>query len=645
MISLSITAACGCRFFALALLGCGISTLARPSSDPGPEPLSAWLDALTRAAAAAGSDPAAAEASARAALRARPRGEAAARSQIALGAALRALGRDAEAALAFAAAAGIPEPYLVAAAELEESRARGAAAGAAAVPPPGPPPAAPPAERLRRAESLLATAQVEEAMAELDAADAAAPDPRAGARSAALRALALLARGRTAEAGRAARRALESGAADPGSAAAAELALARIAAREGRHAEAISLYRRLARRRAPVPGLAPQQQRELPEDASFLAAWLPYDAGHFAEASRSLRAWHLAHPGARRADDARWFEAWSTVRTGNLDRAREALARLVPGPLEAAALYWQARLAVSPAAQRRLYRRARAAAGPDGWYGLLAAARLSALGAGPAPWRLPPGSPPGDGPGPGARGQALARAVELFAAGLPAAARAEMAALAASRGVRPVAARLAQLAAFSGDPELPARLARDHLPASRRALRWAHPDAWPDRLPALAAAAGVDRQLLLAVVRRESSFRGGARSPAGALGLLQLLPATAARLAAAAGVPPARAGLSDPEVSLAAGALYLGLLADRFGHPAAALAAYNAGPRAAESWARGLARLPLDEWVEDLPFRETRRYVKAVLADAQLRRWLHAGAELAIDGLDPVPPPGEGVGF
>jgi len=87
------------------------------------------------------------------------------------------------------------------------------------------------------------------------------------------------------------------------------------------------------------------------------------------------------------------------------------------------------------------------------------------------------------------------------------------------------------------------------------------------------------------------------------------------------------------------------LLADHFGHPAPALAAYNAGPAAAAAWARDLAGLPLDEWVEDLPFRETRRYVKSVLADAGLRRWLYGSGDLSIDGLATPPPPGEGVAF
>jgi soluble lytic murein transglycosylase len=641
-----------CRFFAIQASLWAFSALLPTRAAAVSEPLSCWLDALTRAAAEAARDPKLAEASARAALEAIPRGEAAGRSLLALGGALRELGRQAEAASVLAGAgASLRNRALAARAGLEASAARRAAEEARREPPtglpaaPGPAEPAPPAARLARAAALLASARPEEAAAELDGVDAASPAPPDAARSSALRAMALLARGRRAEAESAARRALASGAADSATSAVAELVLARAAARDRRHDEAMALYQRLARRRVPVPGLPPQQQRELPEDASFLAAWLPYDAGRFAEASRSLGAWRRARPGARRADDARWFEAWSLVRSGNLARARRALAGLVPGPLEARALYWQARLSENRERERRLYRRARAAAGPDDWYGQLAAARLAALGDGPAPWALPEGPPPGDGPGSGAAGRALTRAAALLGAGLPGAARAELESLAGSARVGPVAARLAQLAACSGDLELPSRLARDHLRLSRRALRWAHPDAWPDRLPRLAAAAGVDRHLLLAVIGRESSFRGSARSQAGAVGLLQLLPGTGARLAAAAGVPERRARISEAEISLGAGALYLGLLVDRFDHPAPALAAYNAGPAIAGLWARDLARLPLDEWVEDLPYRETRHYLKAVLADAQLRRWLHREGDLAIDGLIPVPLPGEGVGF
>ncbi len=53
----------------------------------------------------------------------------------------------------------------------------------------------------------------------------------------------------------------------------------------------------------------------------------------------------------------------------------------------------------------------------------------------------------------------------------------------------------------------------------------------------------------------------------------------------------------------------------------------------------------VDEWVEDLPYRETRRYLKAVLADAQVYRWLAGRGDLDIDGTTPLPPPGEGIAF
>jgi soluble lytic murein transglycosylase len=251
-------------------------------------------------------------------------------------------------------------------------------------------------------------------------------------------------------------------------------------------------------------------------------------------------------------------------------------------------------------------------------------------------------SPPGRRPATG-QGRELHRAAALLGAGLPALARARLRSLAP--GAPPgQAARLAQLAEEAGEPALALQLARDRLPPSQRSLGWLYPDPWPGRPPVLSGA-GVPRHLLLALVRRESGFRPTARSAAGAEGLVQLLPDTADRLAAAAGVPAGGASLHDPASARPLGALYLGLLADRFGDPAPALAAYNAGPEAALAWARALARMPLDEWVEDLPYRETRRYLKAVLADAQVYRWLYGDGDLEIDGLRPVPPPGEGIAF
>jgi soluble lytic murein transglycosylase len=205
---------------------------------------------------------------------------------------------------------------------------------------------------------------------------------------------------------------------------------------------------------------------------------------------------------------------------------------------------------------------------------------------------------------------------------------------------------VAQLAEAVGDAELPFRMARDHLPPSRRALRWLYPRAHADLVEASARATGCDPELYLAVMRRESAFRPDARSGAGAVGLVQLIPPTAERLAEVHGVSPAAVrDLESPAVSLPLGAAYLALLAERFRDPAVVLAAYNAGPPAAARWALGRAGLPLDEWVESIPFRETRRYVRSVSADAVVYAALWRGGSLSIDGAREIPAPRAGVAF
>ncbi|HET9597982.1 MAG TPA: lytic transglycosylase domain-containing protein, partial [Anaeromyxobacteraceae bacterium] len=217
---------------------------------------------------------------------------------------------------------------------------------------------------------------------------------------------------------------------------------------------------------------------------------------------------------------------------------------------------------------------------------------------------------------------------------------------AAGRQARARAAAVAQLAEAAGDAELPFRMARDHLAPTRRAMRWLHPRAFPGLLPAAAARAGADEDVYLAIMRRESAFRPDARSGAGAIGLVQLIPPTAERLAAVLRLRrDAVRHLELPEVSVPLGAAYLGLLAERFGDPALVIAAYNAGPVAVARWAKAGAGAPLDAWVEDIPFRETRRYVKNVSADAATYRALWGRTASAVDPERRVPAPREGVGF
>jgi soluble lytic murein transglycosylase len=208
--------------------------------------------------------------------------------------------------------------------------------------------------------------------------------------------------------------------------------------------------------------------------------------------------------------------------------------------------------------------------------------------------------------------------------------------LAGARPDRAAAAAAGQLGRFAGEVELPFRIARDVLGVTAGTVRWFYP-------PAPAPADG-DADLFAAVMRRESAFRAPVRSTAGAVGLMQLLPRTARRLAVLLGVEPDAAHLQRPEVNMALGARYLALLEDRFGAPAGAAAAYNAGPGVAASWARSGAGQPLDAWVEAIPYRETRRYVKTVLAARATYRWLR-GATPDLDPASAVPPPAPGLAF
>ncbi|MFZ2100644.1 MAG: lytic transglycosylase domain-containing protein [Oricola sp.] len=126
--------------------------------------------------------------------------------------------------------------------------------------------------------------------------------------------------------------------------------------------------------------------------------------------------------------------------------------------------------------------------------------------------------------------------------------------------------------------------------------------------------------LVLAVMRQESEFYQLARSPVGALGLMQLMPATARHSAQKIGLPFSRDRLtSDPDYNVRLGQAYLKELLEQFGGSyILALAAYNAGPARVTSWI-GLFGDPRDpsvdpiNWIERIPFSETRNYVQRIL--------------------------------
>jgi len=121
---------------------------------------------------------------------------------------------------------------------------------------------------------------------------------------------------------------------------------------------------------------------------------------------------------------------------------------------------------------------------------------------------------------------------------------------------------------------------------------------------------------LFAIARQESAFDPSALSAANARGLMQVLPATATLIARRANTPaPNSSQLYDPAINVTLGTYHVAWLLDRYGgQTPLAIAAYNAGEHRVDRWIKGLERMPMDIWIERIPFRETRDYVKNVLA-------------------------------
>lgn len=140
-----------------------------------------------------------------------------------------------------------------------------------------------------------------------------------------------------------------------------------------------------------------------------------------------------------------------------------------------------------------------------------------------------------------------------------------------------------------------------------------------------ASANQIDADLITAVIHQESRFNARARSPVGALGLMQLMPATARSLWREERKHQGQAyNLLDPAVNIRLGTRLLARLVRSFSHQDEyALATYNAGTTAVMRWRTRQGELPTDIFVEEIPYAETRAYVKKVLAHRQLCKHIH----------------------
>ncbi|WP_375773243.1 transglycosylase SLT domain-containing protein [Archangium gephyra] len=502
------------------------------------------------------------------------------------------------------------------------------------------------AEHLQRARGLLDAGEAKRTLEELEKAEAAklARTKQDKAQVALVRAQAFYATGKREEA----EQALAVARQGP-SAVAAEAAYvtARRALKSDENAKARELM-------AAVEKTWPKEN--VADEAGFYVGWLDLQGGRFEEAVKSFTAFDQRHAGSRKRDEAMWYRALAHIRLEQYGKAREVLNTLADtfsrSSLVPQARYWAARSQELEGAKADVTGPAYEAVittAPNSYYALLATERLRELGRQPppafpeTPKQLESGEVPPE----------LKLAVALTGAGLFSDAAEEVQARTSRIRNQEQALAFAHALLRLGEYGHAHAVAARHLWGRAfgarvpEALAAFYPRAFANAVESEATRYQVSPFLVWAIMRRESAFRPEVASAADARGLMQVIPPTARAIAKKLSEPePAPAELFSPSLSIRYGAWYLAQLMKRFSHPALAAAAYNAGPDAAVKWVKEKGALPLDLFVEEIPFRETRGYVKQVLADLYLYQSFY-GKEAATQRLSlTVPSPAtEGVSF
>jgi soluble lytic murein transglycosylase len=145
------------------------------------------------------------------------------------------------------------------------------------------------------------------------------------------------------------------------------------------------------------------------------------------------------------------------------------------------------------------------------------------------------------------------------------------------------------------------------------------PEAWWENIQAESAKNNLDPYLVASLIRQESEFNPSAISRASAYGLMQLLPSVGKAMAREEGLSHFEIfQLLDPATNIRLGTRYLRKTLDKFGGVTEySLAAYNAGDERVEDWQAGGPYHGIDEFVESIPFTETREYVEAILRNEE----------------------------
>lgn len=294
--------------------------------------------------------------------------------------------------------------------------------------------------------------------------------------------------------------------------------------------------------------------------------------------------------------------------------------------------YWSARAAAAAGKQQEADRYFKAAAAyPTTFYGQLATAALASRG-GDAKLALPPAPARDANMLKQFSGRELVRAARILKdADRERELWSVMLHLSTTLETKAELSALSDLAVSFGDRKLSLRVAKNALARNIIVTDHAYPTdampSWTHRGPP------VEKALVYGLSRQESEFDANALSPAGARGIMQLMPGTARIVAKQVGLPYNQSRLSDPVYNATLGAAHLGdLVENEFGGSyIMSIAAYNAGSSRVRQWVgrygdpRSTAVDPID-WIESIPFSETRNYVQRVIENMEVYRGRLSGS-------------------
>jgi len=380
--------------------------------------------------------------------------------------------------------------------------------------------------------------------------------------------------------------------------------LARALDRNGKTDQALELFLKLAQ--APQGSVA--------EDALIEAAYLKRQQKRWGESLQLFQRFLASHPDPQKNGGAFWEAAWTSYQFRDFQGAAGYLKKASANPAyREKALYWQGKALANLGDQKgaQLAFDTLSAEYPVGFYALICN-KWCDTGAFP----VPPKNLADELPMPAG----FEREKALIGFGLYDEAARELAVTKKGKNPLAIARLYLEMDNYNGafhvmEKQQPRRPEKDN------SSLWGllYPLAYKDEVAKSAAATALPESLIYAIMRTESNYSPSALSPVGAVGLMQIMPATAEAMSKGDS-----ARLTRPELNIRLGARYLkDQMASYDRNIPLTAAAYNAGPGNVKRWQKNLAGLPEDEFIESIPFKETREYVKKVVSTMELYKRLY----------------------